>query len=119
MISIEVLEKHFDEYCENIRTNPKIRAWFTGIGPTDTFFSHNLENGDMFICEIELGKRLTLSYFVGFKLPSEVSHECFNRERESASTLTRNLPHDIQRLIKGTTWIVYQKRKFTKEWSRK
>ncbi len=95
MESFEILEAAWNQEIDFIRNNSKARAWHSGAGRHNTFGSNKLADGRTVICEVILGKQLRVSIPATEQLRPDYN-------REHSASFTRNLPHDLQQLMKGT-----------------
>lgn len=97
MIKFETLEFYFNKYCDTIRNVPNANYFFKGIGHKNTGYSESAEHGTV-IYQTNDSKQLSVLIvpLVDGKFTNDPQYNW-----EHGASLTRNLPHDIQRLMKG------------------
>jgi hypothetical protein len=100
MENIDVLQRYWDMRIDMIRNDYMTRTAYAGLfhGRHDGIVAFSMRescNGKQIYWELIAGKQLRVTV-----LPPEAPLDP-NYNREFGASLTKNIPHDIQRLLKG------------------
>lgn len=95
------LEAAWNKQIDIMRNNPYIRKWYEGFRNSNSFTTDKTPDNRTVICEVLSGKQLKVTIkALEIESLSEIDRIKYNAEH--SASFTRNLPHDLKQLMKGT-----------------
>ncbi len=93
--SYDLLDQLWNAEIERIRSSRPLKQWLAGTRSANTAnYSSKLEDGTPVAAETLEGKQLRITLLIREDADPKAN-------LEACPSLTRNLPHDLQRIMKG------------------